>query len=183
MAIEIIPKAVVKKPSAVNYLYYFAVAFLIGSFFIWFTLNQMVKSSNVALEKIEKSLAEEKTAKKTLEDEVLSYKEKLDDFSLIFNSHKMNTRFFEFLESITHPKVFFSNFSLDSSKTKASFSGKTDSFKSLGQQILILKEQKNIKELVLSKVSLGKEGGIEFSIDFYFDPEVLSFEIPSLSEE
>jgi hypothetical protein len=183
MAIEIIPKAQVKKPLAINYLYYFALALLISSFFIWFILNQMIKSSNVALEKIEKSLADEKATKKALEDEVLNYKDKINDFSFIFSSHKMNTKFFNFLESITHPKVFFSDFTFNPAKGKVSFSGKTDSFESLGQQILILKEQKNIKELVLSKVGLGKEGGIEFSIDFSFDPEVVAFEIPPSPEE
>ena len=175
MAIEIIPKAAIRRPAQVNYFYYLSIGLLIVALLSWLLLNQMIKKSRPALEKLEKSLAEQKNSKRDLENEVLGYKAKLENFSRLIDAHKQDSNLFKFIESLTHPNVFFSNFSFSAKDSSVSVSGKSDGFESLGQQLIILNEQPGIKNLQLKKVSLGKEGGVEFELTFNFDPGILTF--------
>jgi hypothetical protein len=78
------------------------------------------------------------------------------------------------VEGKTHPKVFFTQFSLDSRGSKMVVSGQTESFVDLGQQILILAGEPEIKTLELSQIGINKDGKVEFSFNLSVDPKVFS---------
>lgn len=174
MAIEIIPKAAIKKQTGLNYIFYFSLVLLVVSLIIWLVLGTLIKSGERTIEGLEASLAEERSPeRKAFEKEILTYKSKLEDFSNLLDSHQLSSNFFKYLESLTHPKVLFSDLSLNLNESRAKLSGVTDTFESLGQQILILREQDAIHDLKLTDISMGKEAGIDFTVDFYFDPKIL----------
>jgi len=172
MAIEIIPKKAEAKPATLlNFLFYFSLILLIIAILGYFSLFLLQKNSKKMLQKIEEKTAEKGTPEeKALEEKALLYQKKIDDFSNLINAHQSNLKFFDSLESLTHPKVFFSKANLKIREGNISLSGVTDNFEILGQQFLIFQKENFINNVNLSKVSIGKEGKIEFTIEVSFRP-------------
>jgi hypothetical protein len=50
--------------------------------------------------------------------------------------------------------------------------GETQNFETLGQQILILRGEAAINKVNLEKVSIGKEGKINFDLSLFFNPDI-----------
>ncbi len=168
--VEIIPKETPPIPKWLNILFYFALALLIFSIVSYFILGSSLRNAQKNLVDLKNTLAGEETPEKiALEKEVLNYDKKVKDFSRLIVQHLTSSKIFVFIEKTCHPKVWFSRFSLDPRSGQATFSGKAQSFESLGQQLLILKDESLVKSLGLKKVSIGKEGEINFELSLSLD--------------
>ena len=156
--VEIIPKTFEEIPSWQRILFYFLIFLLIAIVVGFFALNYLNNEAKSYLLNLEKTLSEEKAPEiETLEEEILTYKEKFDDFSFLFENHTLATRFFEFLENKTHPRIFFSNIYLSPGQSEVSLSGLSDKFLSLGQQISIFKNERLVKNAILSNVAISEK--------------------------
>ncbi len=177
MAIEIIPKKVGAKPiTLINILFYFSVILLIVSLLSCLALFLLQKNSKKILQETEEKIAAKGTPEEiALETRILLYQKKIDDFADLMSFHKSNLKFFTSLESLTHPKIFFSKTDLQISGGKISLSGTTENFEVLGQQFLILKKEDYIKDVNLLKASIGKEGKIEFTFEVSFVAEKFKY--------
>ncbi len=173
--VEIIPKEVPAVPKWLNILFYFALILLIFSIIGFFILNNSLKNSKAELTDLESSLLKKETAseKISLEKEILSYQNKIENFSSLTSQHLVSSKFFEIIQKITHPKVWFSTFSLNSREGSVELSGLSRDFESLEQQLLILREEKIIENVDLKNISITKEGGISFNLSLSFNPEIL----------
>ena len=166
--VEIIPKKI-PTPHWINYLFYLYLILLICSFVSYLFLNYALAKSQTSLQEIKDAIAKEETLEKvSLEREILTSQQKIQNFSKIIGQYLISSKIFGFFQENCHPKVYFKNFNLISGSGLAVVSGETDSFKSLGQQELIFANNSDIKEAVLSNVSMGKEGVISFSFSVYF---------------
>lgn len=180
MAIEITTDQKIKKLSIINFVFYFFLFLLIAFILSYFILNFWQKRLNRELADLTKSL-EKTPAEKALEEKILGsgikkgYQEKINDFGKLINYYQQPLNFFNFLGENAHPKVRFTKLNLDLDKNIADISGKAADFEALGQQILILEGEKNIKGLNLSKVSIAKEGGIEFKLILGFEPQFFKY--------
>jgi len=173
MAIEIIPKRKIEVPAREDILFVLSLVLLILSLGAFFGLNYYQKKNSKTLRDLEEILTKEKTKEEiTLEQKVLEVKEKIEKISLLLPSHKESSNFFSFLEKVTHPKVFFSDLELKPEKGRVELQGKAEDFRILGQQLSIFKKEGLIENTNLSKASIGKEGGIEFSINLSLKPEI-----------
>lgn len=174
MAIEIIPKPKEVKPYiAKNILFYLVMGLLVIEISGYFVLDFYQDKSEKEIHQLGVALSEARTEEiKDLERKVLEDKERIDDFASLLDSHKRGSKFFSFLESLCHPRVFFSGINLDVEGDKVSLSGKAESFQVLGQQISILKEQRIINNVYLSELSLGKAGEVNFSLSFSINPQM-----------
>ena len=173
MAIEIIPKPKIEVPTREDILFVLSLVLLIFSLIAFFALSYYQKRDLKTLEDLEEILTKEKTKEEiTLEQKVLEAKEKIEKISLLLPSHKESSNFFSFLEKVTHPKVFFSNLELKPEKGRVELQGKAEDFKILGQQLSFFKEEELIEKSELLKAGIGKEGGIEFSINLSLKPEI-----------
>ena len=177
MAIEIIPKTKTKKVSFLDILFYFSLLLFLAFLISYFALNVYQKRLESELTNIKKDL--EKTPdEKALEEEIfgseknIGYQQKIKDFGVLFNAHKLPVNFFNFLEENTHPKVWFSKFNLDLEKNLLEMSGEAQNFEVLGQQALIFKRQDSIKNMNLPMVSLGKDGKVNFDLQLTIDPKI-----------
>jgi len=171
--IEIIPKPAAKLPLWSNILFYFSIAILLASIFCYFILNNSLKSALETLQNLERSLNREKTPQElALEEEVLGYQKKINDFSFLISSHKNLLSFFSVLEDSSHPQVQFINISLVPGKLKVVFSGKADSFQTVGQQIYLFQGEPLIKNVDLTSLLLGEEGGAIFSMTLSLNPRI-----------
>ena len=171
--IEIIPKPAPKTPLWQNILFYVSLSLLVISVICYFGLSHFQKKSFQTLKALDQEMAAKQTSEdKALEAEVISYKKKIGDFSVLLSQHQMASKFFGAFEKMVHPRVWFSDFNLDLEKCKVTVSGSTDSFWTLGQQLLIFKRQPLIKEVNLSGVSIGTEGDIRFAFNLLFSPKI-----------
>jgi len=57
-------------------------------------------------------------------------------------------------------------------KGEAILFGQTENFSTLEQQISILKLKKEIKDINLSSISIGKEGKVDFTLNLSLDPAI-----------
>lgn len=173
MAIEIIPKKVEAKLPIVNILFYVFLILLIISVLSYFILGYFQKKSARTLENIEDIISQKETPEvKALEKRIFGYQKKIEMIDSLLTSHQLSRNFFTFLENLSSPKIFFSKLDLNVEKLEASLSGQAESFEGLGQQLLIFRKGEFIKDVNLTKVSIGKEGEIEFTIELSFDPQL-----------
>ncbi len=169
--VELIPKKEeTKLPRWTNVLFYASLAFLIFIIASFFILGTLDTSRQQQLKIITDSIAKENSRqdRKELKTRVLTYKKKIDNFTMLLGVHREGTKFFDALGSITHPAIWYNDIALDMQKLSVKLSGTASSFETLGQQILILAADPRIKDIVLSNPRLARGGGIDFSISFSF---------------
>ncbi|KPJ73638.1 hypothetical protein AMJ48_00160 [Parcubacteria bacterium DG_74_1] len=182
MAVEIIPKPAEKTPFLANILLFVSIVLLLATVLSYFFLSTSVKETNQTIQRLKEDAVKEKTPQNlALIEEMLGQQKKIEDFSFLLDAHEAGSNIFDYLESISHPKVWFSGFSFSSNEKGATvvIGGQTDSFKSLGQQLLIFKEEKLIRDVTLSGVSFvrGKEIAtqevpIRFTFSLLLSPEI-----------
>ncbi len=171
--IEIIPKPEIKLPFWQNILFYFSIALLLTLVIGYFVLNVSLKKSSKTLEDLENSLARGKTAEElSLEKEILGYQRKISDFASLIPYHKDLLNFFTILENLSHPQIQFSNLSLEPVDLKVVLSGKAGDFKAINQQIYLFQKEPLIRNVNLTSLLLGKEGGAEFTLLLFLDPQI-----------
>ena len=171
--IEIIPKPAQKLPLWQNILFYFSIAVLIASFLSYFVLDNFLKNSQKILQELGETLAGEKTSSQLLlEGEVFNYQKKIADFSQLLQSHLFTSKTLGLLERSSHPKIWFSQYNLDSTKGILILSGEAEDFSVLGQQLLIFKKEPLIKGLDLSNISIGRKGRVDFTLNLSLDPQL-----------
>lgn len=175
MAIEIIPKPLVKKSPWQNILLCFSIALMIVAILSYFILNNILEKKTQTFKDLDEKLIKLKTPEElNLEKEVLDYSKKIKDFSILIDSHLAASNFFKILERITHPKVWFNDIELRTKEARVSLSGEAEDFLTLGQQLLIFEKEKEIQDLELSKVFLAEER-IKFELNLSLLPETFEF--------
>lgn len=171
--VEIIPKIEEKAPPWQAYVFYFSIALLIGVILSFFILGLTQKRSLTFFEDLKTKIAEEKTPQRlALEKEVTVLEKKIKTFSNLSGKHFQVSNFFEELEKSSHPRIRYSQLNLDTQGGKLTISGVTENFYSLGQQLLIFKDNPKILTADLSKIAISKKGQIEFTLDLSLAPEV-----------
>ncbi len=167
MAIEITPRPKIKASLWAIILWSFCLVLLIVfiASYVYFEKESEKMVEDLKITASEKALAQEIEKKS---QELLLYQKKINDFGTLVSEHRKTENIFEFLERTTLPNVWFSDFNFDSSKNTVELSGQAESFVALGQQLRVLKKEKFLKNINLSKVSIGKEGEIDFSLHLTF---------------
>jgi len=174
MVIEIIPKKPEPKPVGLgDILFYLLVVIAIATVLGYFGLVQFEKKANKELGDVNEAIAKKETpAVKTLEAQILSTQKKINDFSALLSAHIWGSNAFKQLEALCHPRVLFTKFDLNRETSSAILSGQADSFEVLGQQIQIFEKGKFISKVDLQKVSMTREGIIEFTINITVNPQM-----------
>lgn len=173
--VEIIPKPAEKIPLWQNLLLLFLIVVLIAAVSGYFLLGHFQEKAREEIKKVETELAKAETKeRKELESQILKHQKKIDNFTFLFNRHKTSSNFFEFLEEITHPEVWLSDFKIDIKEATCSFSGETENFVILGQQLIIFQETNEIIKTDLPEIFL-REGKIYFNFNLSLKPELFEF--------
>jgi len=177
MVQELIPKEKLKTPSLINFLFYLSLilVMILGTCYFGVRIkNSSIKSQ---IEEVKLNVSKIKIeGDKETERQVLGYQKKINDFSGLFNEHKIVSSFLDLLRKSTHLKVSLSTLVLNTETAQVILGGQTENFKTLGEQILYLKGSEFIKGLVLSNLALGEEGDVKFNISLSLDPEIFKNE-------
>lgn len=172
--IEIIPKPIAKLPFWQNILFYLSIALLIISIISFFVLNRFLETAKAELQNLEETLDRERTPEEAaLEKRVFDYQKKMEDFTTLKDLHLYPSKFFDFFQDLCHPQVWFSKFNLNLRNYDLTISGQTDTFSTLGQQLLIFQEREEIQEVNLSQLKISKIGKVDFTLSLSFDPAIL----------
>jgi hypothetical protein len=175
MPIQIIPKEAAKLPLWQNILFYLSMAVVLATLLSYGIFTQLTKNSETILKEKEKLFEANKTPETlSLEQGILNYKNKIDAFAVLLSNHKLSSQFFSFLERITHPRVFYAEMTLDVKNNKVTFLGQTESFRTLGQQMSVLRNEEMVTAAQLSDININKEGRVEFSLVISLNPKVFS---------
>ncbi len=174
--VEIIPKPIKKASPWQGILLYFSIFFFIGVILATVVLFPLKNKAVKELQKIEDDIIKERTPEIiSLEKEIQNYDKEIKDFKPLLDQHVLTSKILNFLESKTHPRIFFLRFNLNSKDSKVVLFGQTDSFLILGQQILILEKEPLIQNIDLSRISISKDGKIDFNLELSFDPTILKY--------
>jgi hypothetical protein len=168
--VEIIPKPVTRASSWQNIPFYFSVGLILLAVLSYFIVDIYINRAESKLTEIEERMAQTKSVEQTaLEKELSDYEKKIEGFSILAGQHLFSSKAFEFVEKNTHPEVWFSDIKLTPSKGEIVLSGDTENFITLRQQAQIFKSNPLVKNLDLTKIAIGKEGRIDFSVNLILD--------------
>lgn len=177
MEMEIVPKPKVKPSRIIAFLLFFSLIALILAVGAYFYLKINLDNKNKELAGFKDALKKKETSRELekLQSDLSIYKEKIDTISFLFDSYRLGTNFFKFIEEYTHPAVQWSNVGVSLLDYKTSLAGKTDNYTSLIQQLYILEGNPNIKDLTLSSFSTEKGKGVDFNLSFSLPPSLFKF--------
>lgn len=181
MPIQIIPKEAAKLPLWQNILFYFSIGLMLSVLIAYGVLYHFTKKASEEEKNIENSIQQGKTPQMlSLEEEMKSYRDKIDDFADLIADHKFSSNFFGkieykngILEKTTHPRVLFSEMTFNVKTNSVTLSGLTENMEIVGQQVALFQNNKMVRSVKLSKAGINKDGKIEFTVDISLDPELL----------
>lgn len=164
----------IKKISKSQKILLYSLVFLVFSLTVAYViLVSLVGQAQANLKKIEGQISAQRTTEMIgLESNIKTYKEEIDKFAPYLNNHILITKFFDFLEKNTHPRVYFTQMALKASHASVSLSGRADSFLSLGQQLMIFNESPMVKSFSISNISLSEERNVMFNLTLSLDPSL-----------
>jgi hypothetical protein len=177
--VEIIPKAPEKLPLWQSLLLFLSIILLMLAVGGYFGFGYFEKEISKEIKDVEKQISQVKTdEEKALEKNLFSLEKKVSDYSEVFSEHRLPSELFPFLAKICHPKVRF--LSVDFSRQpgdlyKISIPSVGESYVVVHQQIEILRGRKDILDLEISNIAVGKEGQLNFNLSFEISPEIFSF--------
>jgi hypothetical protein len=170
---EIIPKPKRRYIPFEKVILYFSLFILFFYIFYYFYLFFKEEGLKRKISQIEEDIRNLRTPEVIkMENTILSYQEKISNFSNLIKDFLFYSKFFPQLEEKTHKKIYFTNLSVNFEKSVISLSGESPSFYVLGQQIEIFKNNRNFTP-ELKSAGLGKEGKIDFSLEVIFDKNIL----------
>lgn len=178
MEVQIVPKPKGKPKKIVTLLIYFSLVVLIAIGGIYLYLRQDLEKKNQELNGLKEVLAKKETSRELeqTQKELTIYKEKIDTMSFLFNSYRLGTNSFKFLEKYTHPRVKLSLVNINFSDYRVLLSGQTDNFITLVQQLYIFENNPDVKNLKLMNFSAVKDKTfVNFNIEFNLEPYLFKF--------
>ncbi|OHA68819.1 MAG: hypothetical protein A3J68_02315 [Candidatus Wildermuthbacteria bacterium RIFCSPHIGHO2_02_FULL_48_16] len=170
--LEIIPKTQVQPFLLRSLVLYLGVFFLAFSLIGFFVLQMLASNAQESIAEAEDVLRAGKTSQeRKLENTVLGYRNKIQDFSSFVAGQKDAVPFFVFVEEVTHPQVFFREASLTVFENRMVLKGVTTDFRSLGEQAASLEGREELVSWKLSEVSLSK-GQVVFTLELLFSSKL-----------
>jgi Tfp pilus assembly protein PilN len=169
--VEIIPKQTQERPVILNILTYGVVALvlIVGGVFLY--LWQEQTKVTAVLHQLEIQVAAGKTKEELqLERFIFGIRDRLHDFETLIQERKDPNTVFVFLETVTHPQVFFSKAHAEPFAYTIELTGEAVSFRALDEQMVLLRAQEQIQGVQMSNITIGKTGRVKFNLDIIFQP-------------
>lgn len=175
MAIEITSKTKTEKRLIVNVFFsillVISLAFLISYFVLYFISQNRLNQELYEMEELLKRTPEQDAIEKELRD----WQKKIDNFGLVILNHRITTNIFALLEENTLPQVVYSNFNLNLKEGTLNLSGEADSFRTLGQQIFIIRGKEFVKDFDFKIAPIDREGEIKFDFNIILNQDIFKF--------
>lgn len=165
--VDIIPKKQESEQGIKNYVLaitaFFFVAVLVSTFIIGNTNASAEERLTNARSQIEQEPSEEQ---RRLEEDLLTTKYRLEDFIALASDKVDPLKVFDFIESNTHPEVFFAATNVEILSNTVGVEGRAATFPILEQQLDIFRDHEVVESVELVELDLanGSEDGVPFHI-------------------
>lgn len=170
--VKIIPKPKPKMAHNLVFMLWLSIVLLIALLILVFFFQQRIVSLEHRKESIEQEIKsyEEQTE---LEKKLQATSDKIIAFFNLLKEHKIPTQFNDFLESSCHYKVSFFSLRINTNTNNAVLLGETENLRSLGEQILIFKQNEFVKGLKVFNMVLNREGKVDFNLALTFSNDLM----------
>lgn len=170
---SIMPKQEEKEPAWVN------VALVVGGLLLVVVLVPLFLSRGKVgkLEEKKQALTDQITGliaeNQAKARELSKIADRVNDFSSLFREHRITSSLFAFLGSVCHPLVQFTSFDFSDENFRITLGVRTENFKTLGEQLLIFKQNENITEPKISSINLDRDGFVNAKFDFGLNKKLI----------
>jgi len=166
-----------KKYITVDYAFYISSILLAAVVFGYFIFNFEVQLKNQKIETINsKSLNLSAGEGQTLNKKLLAYKNKIDDFAVILENHKITSNVLDFMEKNTLSNIWFSSFNMKGEVYEINLSGESANMEALSQQVKVFEENLDyVKDISVLDSQSNSSGKINFTISLSLDPEIFNY--------
>src|SRR3989339_49813 len=155
---------------------YFVISLLIAAVFCYIIF--LIKN-NFQRAEIKKETAALETVgtpqQKEYEKEVVSYENKIGDFTILFKNHEFASNVLAFMQIQTMPNIWFKQFSLDEKNNAVQLSGESENMDALSRQVAVFEKNKYIKSVGSLSSSLGDSARVSFNLNLALDQNIFSY--------
>ena len=167
---QFIPKEEIKEKESIviKLFFWFSLLLIVVSGGLSYIVNWKLNEGNQLLIDVKTKVSQTGTIQqRASKDNVINYKKKLDDISVLIASHKAPTKVFDILEASVHPNVFISDmiYTNAAKQEKIGINGVASDLISLAQQIRLFQQNPSIERVLLSTVNAADIQKINFKID------------------
>jgi hypothetical protein len=160
-------------------IFYFVISLLVATIlcYIIFLTKNFFQRQDIQIE-IEKLQTVGTYQQKEYEKTVINYRNKINDFSVIFKNHQFASNVFAFLQIQTMPNIWFKQFSLDQKNGAVQLSGEAEDLDGLSRQIKVFENEDNkkyVKNVGTLNSTLGQSARIEFNVNLALDQSIFSY--------
>jgi len=165
-----------KKLPWLDYVFYFSCTALVAVGFCYFVFFFRVNGIRQKIGDLEAKIAANNFSQQAMQEEiVLDYKKRVDDFTVIFNKHRISSRVFSFLEENTLDNVWFSSIDISQVRSEISLLGEAEDMATVSKQIKLFEQNKEyIKDIGVSDFRSSQEG-IKFALKLSLDPKMFVY--------
>ena len=168
-------------------IFYFVISLLIATVFCYlifltkdYLIGEKIKDETKALETVGTD------TQKQHEAEVIKYRDKISNFSQLFENHTFASNVFPFLQKRTMPNVWFKQFNLDEKNGTVQLSGESENIDAFSRQVATYESEDNkkyIKSIGTLNTLLGDSARAEFNINLALNQDIFSYlsSLPSIS--
>ncbi len=171
--VQVIPKKIEHrdKPGK-NILPWLSLILVVIVLFVYFYFSRQLAATQAQmLDTREELMRVQDEDFRSMEREVLTHRRRIDDVLGLLETRNQASEPIAFLEENVHPRVYFSNFSLNMATGSLQLEGTAENFISVGEQIYILKKQDFISKVYLSSVNVADPGEIVFKLELSLSAE------------
>ncbi|MDP3882554.1 MAG: DUF5018 domain-containing protein [Candidatus Staskawiczbacteria bacterium] len=157
-------------------IFYFVISLLIATVFCYLIF---LLKNNIQKTQIKEEIAALETVgtyqQKEYEKSVISYQQKIKDFSTLFQNHEFASHVFAFMQYQTMPNIWFSQFTLDKKGSKAQLLGEADNMENFSRQVAGFETNEYVKNVSSLNSSLGEGAKVQFNINLSLDSKLFSY--------
>lgn len=174
--VELIPKKQEREIPFKNVFFFVSGILLLAAVLTYVFLVRLEVRDSAVMQGLEDGIAKVGTKEdRKIEADVFDAEIKIKNFEELFAGRRQSSNFFDNFARLIHPRVWFSNISLDVPQMQVSVSGQSADFEALEQQLIFLRKQSDLIETAdLASLAIGEEGGADFEINFIFKPEIFN---------
>ena len=179
MDFSVISQLRTKKFWWMDVIFYFVISLLVATVLSWliFLIKDGMISDQISL--VRSDLLKVGTqSQKDQEKEVITYQQKISDFSNLLGNHQFASNVFAFVQAQTMPDVWFKQFSMDEKNDAVQLSGEADNLDALSAQVANFESEDNkkyIKDISTLNSTLGNSSRTEFNIDLVLNQSIFSY--------
>lgn len=171
--VEIIPKQAPEQFFSRTTFLYAGIGLFVAAASAFFIIQQLQVRAAEELQRLEIVLTSGKTQEeRLLEGRMTSLQRKVKDFANLIEGRQDSLQAFLFLEKHTHPQLTFSKADFHSQTHLLTLQGRAQDFTTVEAQVALFLGQEEVSSVNVSRLELGEEGEVLFTLEVAFSPSL-----------